>query len=48
MRRTITKSALVQPCFDFDMIEAKPQNLIGDRAYDSDRSMKKCEKTASR
>jgi hypothetical protein len=27
---------LVQLCFDFDMIEAKPENLIGDRAYDSD------------
>ena len=35
-RRTITKSALVQLCFDFYMIEAKPENLIGDRAYDSD------------
>jgi transposase len=23
-------------CFDFYMIEAKPENLIGDRAYDSD------------
>src|SRR5258706_10178010 len=28
--------ALVQLCFDFYMIEAKPENLIGDRAYDSD------------
>ena len=27
---------LVQLCFDFYMIEAKPQNLIGDRAYDSE------------
>src|SRR6266436_2736699 len=27
---------LVQLCFDFYMIEAKPGNLIGDRAYDSD------------
>jgi len=27
---------LVQLCFDFYMIEAKPDNLIGDRAYDSD------------
>jgi IS5 family transposase len=27
---------LVQLCFDFSMIEAKPENLIGDRAYDSD------------
>ena len=27
---------LVQLCFDFYMIEAKPESLIGDRAYDSD------------
>src|SRR5262249_11219732 len=27
---------LVQLCFDFYMIEAKLENLIGDRAYDSD------------
>jgi DDE family transposase len=27
---------LVQLCFDFYMIEAKPENLIGDRGYDSD------------
>ena len=27
---------LVQLCFNFYMIEAKPENLIGDRAYDSD------------
>ena len=27
---------LVLLCFDFYMIEAKPENLIGDRAYDSD------------
>ena len=27
---------LVHLCFDFYMIEAKPENLIGDRAYDSD------------
>ncbi len=27
---------LVQLCFDFYMIEAKPEELIGDRAYDSD------------
>jgi transposase len=27
---------LVQLCFDFYMIEAKPDNLIGDRAYDGD------------
>jgi transposase len=26
----------VQLCFDFYMIEAKPENLIGDRAYVSD------------
>jgi hypothetical protein len=26
----------VQLCFDFYMIEAKPENLIGDRAYGSD------------
>ena len=29
--------ALVQLSFDFYMIEAKPENLIGDRAYDSDK-----------
>lgn len=28
---------LVQLSFDFYMIEAKPKNLIGDRAYDSDK-----------
>jgi hypothetical protein len=27
---------LVQLCFDFYMSEAKPENLISDRAYDSD------------
>src|SRR5512144_2125866 len=27
---------LVQLCFGFYMIGAKPENLIGDRAYDSD------------
>src|SRR6516165_5353195 len=27
---------LVHLCFDFYMIEAKPENLIGDLAYDSD------------
>jgi hypothetical protein len=27
---------LAQLCFDFYMIEAKPDNLIDDRAYDSD------------
>jgi hypothetical protein len=33
---TIMKSAWCNCGFDFYMIEAKPQNLIGDRAYDSD------------
>ena len=28
---------LMQLSFDFYMIEAKPENLIGDRAYDSDK-----------
>ena len=28
---------LVQLSFDFYMIESKPENLIGDRAYDSDK-----------
>src|SRR5437879_13793676 len=28
---------LVQLSFEFYMIEAKPENLIGDRAYDSDK-----------
>jgi hypothetical protein len=28
---------LVQPSFDVYMIEAKSENLIGDRAYDSDK-----------
>ena len=27
---------LIHLCFGFYMIEAKPENLIGDRAYDSD------------
>src|SRR5512133_1144754 len=31
-----SRSAFGQLCFDFYMIEAKPENLIGDRAYDSD------------
>src|SRR5205807_9617779 len=39
---------LVQLCFDFYKIEAKPENLIGDRAYDSDRWMRSCERRASR
>src|SRR3954463_16191261 len=30
------EARLVQLCFDFYMIEAKPENLVGDRAYDSD------------
>jgi len=34
--RQIIMRYLVQLCFDFCMIEAKPENLIGDRAYDSD------------
>ena len=39
---------LVQLCFDFYMIEAKPENLIGDRAYDSDPLVRSCETTALR
>ena len=39
---------LVQLCFDFYMIEAKPENLIGDRAYDSDPLDASCERTALR
>ena len=35
---------LVQLCFDFYMIEAKPENLIGDRAYDSDALDRRCAK----
>src|SRR6476469_4993354 len=35
-RREPSRSAVVQLCFDFYMIEAKPENLVGDRAYDSD------------
>ena len=39
---------LVQLCFDC-MIEAKPENLIGDRAYDSDPlDEESCETTALR
>ncbi len=30
------EARLVQLCFDFYMIQAKPETLIGDRAYDSD------------
>jgi hypothetical protein len=36
MRRTIMEVTLVQLTFDFYMIEAKPEKLIGDKAYDSD------------
>jgi hypothetical protein len=39
---------LVQICFDFYMIEAKPENLIGDRAMTAIRWMRSCETTASR
>ena len=39
---------LVQLCFDFYMIEAKPANLIGDRAYDSDPLDEECETTVLR
>ena len=39
---------LVQLCFDFYMIEAKPESLIGDRAYDSDPLITTYEKTASK
>ena len=35
---------LVQLNFDFYMIEAKPENLIGDRAYDSDKLDKELRK----
>src|SRR3569623_81343 len=31
------EGTLVQLSFEFYMIEAKPENLIGDRAYDSDK-----------
>src|SRR5262249_51166416 len=31
-----SRVTLVQLTFDFYMIEARPENLIGDRAYDSD------------
>ncbi len=30
------EATLVQLCFEFYMIEAKQENLIGDKAYDSD------------
>jgi hypothetical protein len=35
-RSRLAHTQRVQLCFDFYMIEAKPENLIGDRAYDSD------------
>lgn len=35
---------LVQLSFDFYMIEAKPENLVGDRAYDSDALDKQLKK----
>src|SRR6516165_8182564 len=34
--RQSPRRSLGQLCFDFYMIEAKPENLIGDRVYDSD------------
>jgi hypothetical protein len=37
---------LVQLCFDSYMIEAKPENLIGDMT--AIRWMRSCERTASR
>jgi len=40
--------SLAQLCFDFYMIEAKPENLVGDRAYDRILWMKNCVETASR
>ena len=39
---------LVQLCFDFYMIEAKLENLIGDRAYESDPLDAELRKEASR
>src|SRR5947199_8346537 len=35
---------LVQLCFDFYMIEAKPANLFGDRAYESHPLEEECRK----
>ena len=35
-RRTSHEVRLVQLCCDFYINEAKPENLIGDRAFDSD------------
>ena len=37
MRQFIMRARLVQLCFDFYMIEAKPESLIGDRADESGR-----------
>lgn len=45
MRPTTTKCVF---CFDFYMIEAKPENLIGDRAYDSDPLDEQLAATASK
>lgn len=39
---------LVQLSFDFYMIEAKPENLIGDKAYDSDELDASLKKTRGR
>jgi hypothetical protein len=39
---------LVQLCFDFYMIEAKPENLIGDRVYEAIRWMRSFATTALR
>ena len=36
MQRTNHEVTLVQLTFDFYLIEDKPKNLIGDKAYDSD------------
>jgi hypothetical protein len=36
----------VQACFEFYMIGAKPKNLIGDRACESNPPDETCEKTA--
>jgi hypothetical protein len=44
----VDRHGLVQLCFDFYMIEAKPENLIGDRAYDATHWMSNCAATASK
>ena len=36
MRPILMMVTWVQLSFDFYMLEAKPEHLIGDRAYDSD------------